>query len=150
MVNSNTDIFKQLKIIFLTLVTGQIIYFLISLILVIDEMVDLDKDFSTIWGFIIPVIVVIMVVASRLLYNYMINTNLDGTSEEQKQNIYKTGNLIKYVLLESANLLSITFYLLTGDFLYLGMFIIVLGIFLINIPGKDKFLTEFGLTSIEE
>lgn len=143
------DIIKQLKIIFFTLATGQIIYFLISLILVIDEMVVLNKDFSTIWGFVIPVIVVAMVVTSKLLYNYLINTNLDETSEDQKLNIYKTGNLIKFALLEGANLLSITFYLLTGDFLYAGMFIIVLGIFLINIPGKEKFLMEFDVSSLK-
>ena len=143
------DAFKQLKIIFFVLATGQIIYFLISLVLIQQEIVVLNKDFSTIWGFIVPVTVVVMVVASKLLYNRSINSSDRKASKKQKLNLYRTTNIIKFTLLEGANLLSVTFYLITGDFLYAGMFIIVMGIFFVNFPGKEKFLAEFGLSSFE-
>lgn len=137
------DSFRQLKIIFFALAAGQVIYFLITLVLIQEEIVVINKDFSTIWGFLIPVLVVILVGASRLLYNRLINSNIKLSSESEKLKVYQTGNILKFALLEGANLISITFYMLTGDFLYAGMFIIVLGIFFVNFPGKEKFLMEF-------
>ena len=144
------DQFRQLKIIFFTLATGQIIYFLISLVLIKEELVILNKDFNTVLGFIVPVLVVIMVVASKLLYNHTINSSDRKASKAEKLNLYRTTNIIKFALLEGANLLSITFYLMTGDFLYAGMFIIVMAIFFVNSPGKEKFMAEFGLSSFEK
>lgn len=144
------DTFKQLKIIYSAMVSGQVVYFIISLLLIQDEAIVLNKDYNDIWGLVIPVIVVIMVVSSKLYYNYIVNSSLENSSEEQKIKTYKTGNIIKLSLLEGANLLSVTFYLFTGDFLYAGMFIIVLGIFLLNIPGKEKFRLEFDLSSVDK
>jgi uncharacterized membrane protein len=143
------DTFKQLKIIFIALASGQIVYFLISLVLIMNELVTTNKDFSTVWGFVVPILVVILVVTSKLLYNYLINSKFEKTSEDEKITSYRTGNIIKFALLEGANLISITFYLLTGDFLYAGMFVIVMGIFFANFPGKEKFMMEFGLSSCE-
>ncbi len=143
------DTFKQLKIIFIALSSGQIVYFLISLILIMDEMVPTNKDFNTVWGFVVPIVVVVLVVTSKLLYNYMINSKVKETSNEEKIIVYRTGNIIKFSLLEGANLISITLFLLTGDFLYAGMFVIVMGIFFVNFPGKEKFMLEFGLSSYE-
>lgn len=143
------DTFKQLKIIFFALVLGQIIYFIIALILIQNEMVVLDKDFSTIGGFIVPLVVVVMVVASKLVYNRTINSKIKAGNKE-KLIIYRTSNIVKFALLEGANMFSITFYLLTGDFLYAGMFIIIIGIFFVNFPGKEKFMAEFGLSSFND
>ncbi len=143
------DTFKQLKIIFFTLAAGQVLYFVISLILIQKEMVILNKDYSTIGGFIVPLVVVMMVVASKLLYNRAINSKVDA-GDEEKLITYRTSNILKFALLEGANLFSITFYLLTGDFLYAGMFIIVMLIFFVNYPGKEKFMAEFGLSSFKD
>ncbi len=125
------------------------IYFVITLVLMQDEMLVLNKDFSTIWGFVIPVLVVIMVAASRLFYNHLINLNIKLSSESEKVKVYRTGNILKLALIEGASLVSITFYMITGDFLYAGMFVIVLGIFFVNLPGKEKFMMEFGLSSLD-
>ena len=144
------DAFKQLRIIYWAMVSGQVVYFIVSLLLIQDEAIVLDRDYNDIWGLVIPIIVVIMVVSSKLFYNYMVNSGLEKSLEAQKIKTYKTSNVIKFALLEGANLLSVTFYLLTGDFLYAGMFIIVLGIFLLNIPGKEKFMIEFELSSVEK
>ncbi len=143
------DSFKQLKIIFFALAAGQLTYFIVSLILVQDESVILNKDFSTVGGFVVPLVVVSMVVASKLLYTRAINSKLKA-GDEEKLITYKTWNIVKFALLEGANLFSITFYLLTGDFLYAGMFIIVMGIFVVNYPGKEKFMAEYGLSTFKE
>ncbi len=144
------DSIKQLKIIFFALAAGQISYFIVTLILMQSEMVTLNKDFSTVGGFIVPVIVIILVVASRLFYNRLINSKADGTSEEEKLLTYRTGSILKFALLEGANFLSITFYLLTGDFLYAAMFVIIIAIFFANFPSRERFISEFRLSSYED
>jgi hypothetical protein len=143
------DIFKQLKIIFIALASGQIVYFLTASVLLMNEIVETNRDFSTVLGFVVPILVVLMVVASKLLYNYLINSKLKDTSQAEKINIYRTGNITRFALIEGANLISITSYLITGDFLYAGLFVIVMGIFLINFPSNEKFMIEFGLSSNE-
>ncbi len=143
------DTFKQLKITFFALAAGQIIYFVITLILIQDEAVILNKDFSTVGGFVVPLVVVIMVVASKLIYTRMVNSN-NQANDEEKLITYRTSNIVKFALLEGANMFSITFYLLTGDFLYAGMFIIIMGIFFVNYPGKEKFMADFGLSAFKE
>lgn len=126
---------------------GQVIYFLIALVLIMDEIVLTNKDFSTVPGFVVPIVVLILVVSSKLLYNYLINSKIQQDSEAEKLDTYRKGNIIKFALFEGANLLSITFYLLSADFLYAGMSVVVMGIFLINYPGKETFMQEFGLSS---
>jgi hypothetical protein len=144
------DGFKQLKIIFVALASGQIIYFLISLFLILQEVVQLNKDFSSIRGFLVPVVVVILVVSSKLLYNHSINSKVKETPINEKLLLYKTNNIIRFALLEMAGILTVTFYLLTGDFLYAGMFVILMGIFLVNFPSKERFISEFELPSFKE
>lgn len=141
--------FRQLKLIFFALAAGQILYFVISLILILKEMVILNKDYSTIGGFIVPLVVVMMVVTSKFLYNRSINSRIKA-GDEEKLITYRTSNIVKFALLEGANILSITFYLLTGDFLYAGMSIIVILIFFVNYPGKEKFMAEFGISSFKD
>lgn len=144
------DIFKQLKIIFIALASGQIIYFLTASVLLMNEIVETNKEYSTVMGFVVPILVVLMVVASKLLYNYLINSKQQDTSQAEKINIYRTGNITRFALIEGANLISITAYLITGDFLYAGLFVIVIGIFFINYPSKEKFMAEFGLSSLDD
>ncbi len=147
--NNPMDTFKQLKIIFFALAAGQIFYFVVSFILIENGTVLLNKDVSTVWGFIVPLIFVLMVVASKVLYNRAINSKIKA-GDEEKLITYRTSNIIKFALLEGANIFCITFYLLTSDFLYAGMFIIIMGIFFVNYPGKEKFMAEFGLSSFKE
>ncbi len=147
--NNHMDTFKQLKIIFFALAAGQVFYFVVSFILIENGTVMLNKDFSTMGGFIVPLVVVLMVVASKLLYNRAINSKVKA-GDEEKLITYRTSNILKFALLEGANMFSITFYLLTGDFLYAGMFVIILGIFFVNYPGREKFMAEFGLSSFRE
>ena len=135
--------------IFFALAAGQILYFVISLILIQKDIVILNKDYSTTGGFIVPVVVVIMVVTSKFLYNRSINSKVKA-GDEEKLITYRTSNIVKFALLEGANIFSITFYLLTGDFLYAGMFIIVILIFFVNYPGKEKFMAEFGMSSFKD
>ncbi len=141
------NIIKQLRVIFFALAAGQILYFVISIYLINAELVVVNKDYSTLLGFIAPLIVVVLVVSSKLLYKHNVDSIKREVSLNEKLISYRTSSIVKFALLEAANVLSITFYLVTGDFLYAGMFVIVMAIFFINIPGKDKFSLDYNLNS---
>ena len=141
---------KQMKIIFFALLAGQVTYFIIALYLVISGTMSLTKDYSTTLGFIVPVIVIVFVVGSKIFYSYSIKAGTNKYSFEEKVSRYRTNNIVRYALLENANILTITCYLITGDFLYAALFVIVIGIFLINIPDEGKFKVDFQLTSEEK
>ncbi len=139
------DTFKQIRIIFYALIAGQLLYLIIALILGGNEAISTDKGFSTVLGFIIPVIIIALVIGSKVIYKHLSDQGRD-VSFEEKINSYRNNNIIRLAMLESANILSITFYLLTGDFLYIGMFVIVLALSFMYIPGKEKFIEDFQLT----
>jgi hypothetical protein len=139
------DNFKQIRMSFFALLAGQIFYFLVSFFLVMTNSVVVDKDYDSLIGFMVPIIVVILVVGSKLLYSRLVNRKIKESSLDEKIFSYRTSNIIKFALLEAANLLSVTLYLITGDFLYVGMFIIVTALYLMNIPDKEKFIVEYEL-----
>jgi hypothetical protein len=143
------DKLKQLKIIFYVLAAVQLIYFFIVFILVQTESVTVDKNYSTTLGFIVPLLVILTVVGSKIFYSKSMSSLDKKLAVKEKLYHYQTKNIIRYSLFESANLLSITSYLLTGDFLYVGLFVIVMLLFFINIPDKEKFVIDFGLSSNE-
>lgn len=140
------DTFKQIRIIFYALIAGQLLYLIIAFILAGSDSINIDKGFSAALGFIIPVIIIALVIGSKFIYKRLISVQGRETSLQEKINSYRNNNIIKFALLESANILSITFYLLTGDFLYLGMFVIVLALDIMYFPGKEKFIEDFQLT----
>ena len=142
--------FRQLKIIFYAIVAGQVFYFLLALYLVLTDKVIVSKNYDSPIGIIIPVIVIMLVIASKFLYERLTESKISETSISEKLISYRTNIIIKFTFLEVANLLTVTFYLLTADFLYIGMFIIVLGLYLINFPGKEKFVVDYGLSGKEK
>lgn len=140
------DAFKQIRIIFFALIAGQLIYFFVALILVGNNSFAVDEDYENLPGFLALLIIVSLVISSKYLYRRLISAQTGNSTLDEKINSYRTNNIIKFALLEGANLISITFYLLTGDFLYLAMFIIVLALNFIYFPGKEKFMMDFELT----
>jgi hypothetical protein len=138
---------RQLRIIYFALLTGQIIYFLGAFFLVSDNLVVLNENYDSVPGLLISILVIILVVIAKLFYTQAINRKIRESSLKEKLYSYRINNIIKYALLEASDLLSITYFLLTGDFLFVGMSLIVIGLFLINIPGREKFISDYELKS---
>ncbi|HSD63015.1 MAG TPA: hypothetical protein VLB50_04425 [Ignavibacteriaceae bacterium] len=138
--------FRQIRIIFFALIAGQLFYCIVALYLTGNDFILTENDYGAFIGFIVPIIIVILVLASKYLYKRLISAQVKEASLYDKIISYRTNNIIKFALLEAANLLSITFYLLTGDFLYIGLFLIILALNFIYFPGKEKFMTDFELT----
>ena len=140
--------FQQLRIIFFALITGQIIYLLVAFILVSNNFNALIENYNSVFGAIITIIVLGFIGGSKLYYNQAVE-KMRGFSLQQKISAYQTSSIIRFTLLEASNIICITFFLLTGDFLFIGMSFIVIGFFLINIPGRDKFISDFRLNADE-
>lgn len=138
--------FKQIRIIFFALIAGQIFYMTLALFIAGNDLISASLDYNSLFGFIIPVIIIILVISSKLLYRRLLSQQPRETSLDEKIKSYRTLNIIKFALLEGANFISITFYMLTGDFLYIGMSIIVLALNFIYFPGMEKFIEDFELT----
>lgn len=138
--------FKQIRIIFFALIAGQIFYMTLALFIAGNDLISASLDYNSLFGFIIPVFIIILVISSKLLYRRLLSQQPRETSLDEKIKTYRTLNIIKFALLEGANFISITFYMLTGDFLYIGMSIIVLALNFIYFPGMEKFIEDFELT----
>ncbi len=141
--------FQQLRIIYFALIIGQIIYLLVAFILVSNNLIALNENYNSVFGAIITLVVLGFIAGSKLYYNQAVE-KMKGELLQEKIAAYRTSSIVRFALLETANILCITFFLLTGDFLFVGMSLIVIGFFLINIPGRDKFISDFGLNPDEK
>jgi hypothetical protein len=141
--------FKQLKIIFYGLAAGQLFFFLVVFIIEKNWSNQLSGEQLNIVKFIIPILILTALISSRIIYNQRIKYADKSVIIQKKFSSFKINNIVRWAQLESANILSSLAYLLTGYYLYAILSLILLLLYLINIPTKERFIFEYELTPDE-
>ena len=147
--NDPNKMLQNLNVIFFSLIGGQILYFLVGLYLLQSGQFQQLSKMSTIFMYIVPLINVVFIMAAKFVYEKkLLKLNKDENIEKKSQS-YLTNNIIKLALLEGANLINITIMILTGNYFFAGFFVIIIALYFLNKPTKEKFITEYQLSSDE-
>lgn len=139
------DQFKMVQIIFFALLSGQLVFLLIAVLLVQSGEISTNDNL-----FLILLIVDLMIVFPSLtvgpmFYRSFINKAKSGLSVEEKFNLYRQGIIIKLALVEAPTIFSIVDYLLTGSFIFLIIAVGVLVLFFFHKPTIEKFAEDFNI-----
>ncbi len=139
------DQFKMVQIIFFALLSGQLVFLLIAVLLVQSGEISTNDNL-----FLILLIVDLMIVFPSLtvgpmFYRNFINKAKSGLSVEEKFNLYRQGIIIKLALVEAPTIFSIVGYLLTGSFVFLIIAVGVLVLFFFHKPTIEKFAEDFNI-----
>jgi hypothetical protein len=141
---SNIEKSNQLNtIIFYALFAGQAIFLIIASYL-LKTSGPINPDLSSAFQIILPVFTIGAVAGSMFVPKIILGSIAD-LSDDQKIIKYRASLIVKWAMLEGANLFSIVIYLLTGSMLALGISILILILFILNKPTKDKMKEDLGL-----
>ena len=151
MSNENSFIFKNffqtLNIIFIALFSGQTIYFVVGIFLIQSGNIDGFGGFNTIFMFITPVVVLSSILASKFIYSKQVAEFDKSLSLENKLVSYRTANIIKLALLEGANIFNISIMIITANYFFAALFIIIIALFFFNRPTNEKFIMDYEVSA---
>jgi hypothetical protein len=148
---TSREYFRALQIIFYALIAGQVSFALVSVFL--NQMSDFSsgtEDLRKIFLIIVPVFVIGGYLGSRFLFKNNLKTARSRESLTEKMNDYRAACVVRYALLEGPSFLAIITFLLTGDYVFLGITGFIIAIFLTIIPSQDKAVFELELNPYEE
>jgi hypothetical protein len=105
---TSKEYFKTLQIIYYALITGQVIFGLVTLYL--RKMIGLDtglQDLTGIFLYLVPVFIIGGYFLSRILFKSNLNTAINKTSLIEKMSDYRAALVIRYALLEGPTFFAI-------------------------------------------
>ena len=146
----NTHV-KTLRILFLALLLGQVLFLAITFLIryihgILLEAADLTQIFL--------IISLIGCTISHILSYQISKSKLQKIDHsiglEQKMEQYRSILIIKLALLEGASFFTIICFQLTGDFIFSGIAALMIILFAAKTPTKDKIIFELELSTEEQ
>jgi hypothetical protein len=142
--------FMALQIVYFALIAGQLIFAFLSFYLIRSGLFDGEQaELRNIFIYIVPVFVVGGLFISHLLFKSFLNNAKGKISLYEKLTYYRSALIIRYALLEGPSFFAIVVYLLTGDYLFLGMSGLIVLIFFTLKPSVERAINDLELNSEE-
>lgn len=146
---------RALQILFMAMLYGQILFALLSFILVkygffkqVNFQLKTEKIFETL-SVIISFVAVLLAFS---VFKKKIEQARKNVALKEKFTEYRTACIIKYAMIEAASLLSIIFYLLTSKWNFIVIAVLLIFIFMSQNPIRQRIKTELMVddTDVEE
>lgn len=150
--SENPEIKNQIKvtnIIYLSLISGLIIFFVIVMILIQIRNPVTGKELDSIFTFLVPLFGLMMMFLSRFFYNQMISKNDLGSTLLKKIGFHRTAKIVSWAMIEGGCFLSLIATILTSNYLYVVVFIFLFGYFILMRPTKESLVKDMRLNSEE-
>lgn len=139
--NTETNI-KNINIIYWALIMGQVSIFAIFLFL----NQGTEATTGSVLNYVSAALTVTCITIAFMLYNkHKDEAKTIKGEEEDKIEHYRKTSLIRWALIEGANLVALVFFFLEGNYLYLLFFAIGMGVFFFLRPSKDALREDYGL-----
>lgn len=139
--------FKNLQIIFLGLLIGQIAFAVIANFMITDIAVSS----TSVLVYLVPVVMIVSILSGNYLFNISRKKvvaqqgNLEG-----KLKAYRQSALIRWAMMETGNLLAIVATFIEGKTFYFAMFAVGLLFFATTRPSVDDFCRQFEIPDAEK
>lgn len=141
MSNNIKDHLKQLNIIYLALIAGQIMMCGIFLLLKIQE----GGETTSTYIYIGPLISIATITAAFAIHKTHKNKARKLTIEEEKLGHHRVSNITRWALLEGGNLINVIFFYLEGNYIYLMFFALGMIAFTMFRPTEKVFKEEYRI-----
>lgn len=137
------------RIIFLALVAGMIILFIVAMVIIQSNQISVDHNLDKMFMYIIPVFGLAVMFLSRFFYNVTLAKLIGYSDLMKKITGYRTTKIISWAIIESACILALLAAMLTYNYLYIAVFIFLFGYFILIRPSKEFLIRDLGLKSEE-
>jgi len=142
--------FSILIILFFALLSGQTIYFIAGLFLIQSGNMNGFSGLNIVFMFVTPLVVFSSILASNFIYTKQITGFDKSSSLEKKMVSYRKTNIINLALLEGANIFNISVMIITASYFFAALFVILIILFLLNRPTKEKFIMDYEVSADDE
>jgi len=147
---NSSEIKNQLKVtntIYIALLGGLVIFFVIVILLIQNKNREVNTELDKIFVFLIPVLGLVMMFTSRTIYNQMISKYDSGSSLLQKIGYYRTAKITAWAMIEGACFFTLVATIFTSNYLYIAVFIFLIGYFILMRPSVESFIRDMRLNS---
>jgi len=142
--------FLALQIVYFALIAGQIIFTFLTFYLIRSGLFDGEQaELRNIFIYIVPAFMVGGLFISHLLFKSFLNTARGKKNLYEKLTFYRSALIIRFALLEGPSFFAIVVYLLTGDYLFLGMSGLIIIVFFTLKPTAERAVNDMELHSEE-
>jgi len=143
------EYFKSIKIVHIALVIGVVFFILISVFLQIKGFGTVAPEIDNILLFVVPIFALGGIFASNFVFKKRLNEIRKKSNLKEKMEEYRSALIVKLALIEGPSFFAVVTYLLTGNYIYLGLAVILIIVFLIYTPNKTKFINDLELAKNE-
>ncbi len=142
--------FKALQILHGAMLAGMLLFSIVSVFIkTTGRLQPVDAGV----GKILQVIALLLAGASAgagfFLFNRRMQSINDTANAKERMNIYRAAAIIRWALIEAPVLFIIISFMLTGNYAFLGLAIVLMGIFASTAPLKNKIAQQLQLNNNE-
>lgn len=98
----------------------------------------------------VPFLALAQLLLSQFVYNTRIKRGREEEKLFQKMDAYKSGILLRFIVMNSAAILACIAFLMTGTWVFVGLAVIVGGVMFFFRPTVLRFVTDLKLSRIEK
>jgi len=128
--------FKSIKIVHIALVIGIVFFTLISVFLQISGFGTVGQEINNGLLLLVPIFALIGIFASNLVFRKKLKGIREKSNLKEKMEDYRSALIIKLALIEGPSFFTVVAYLLTGNYIFLGIVVVLIIVFLIS-SGLD-------------
>jgi hypothetical protein len=141
--------FKALTVLHFALTTGITLFIVLAYFLEGAMAQGNSETLASIFEYMVPALAFICIAAGNVVYKKRMNDIKTKNSLAEKLNDYRAAFILRDALLEGAALFAVIAYMLCGEWILLGVAILLLLIFIFIKPTKDKLIKDLELSSDE-
>jgi len=148
--NTTNNFVKKMRIVFFAMIAGQVLFAAISLYLHFnaDPLMGPNRILD-LFIYVAPVLIVASYFLGNILFNVMKEKGKSSKNSLHRQNTFRAAYLVRFAFIEGASLFTILLFLLTNNFIFLGMTGVCFLLCIRLIPNNKKVIDELELTPEE-
>ncbi len=141
---------KALNVLFIALVTAQVLFAVIAYILKATGSFPGNTELMGIFIYFVPALDMVCILVAHLVSKKKLSLVDANNSLADKLNTYRAISITRWAMIEGGTLFTIIAYLLTGAQMFLVMMILMILVFLTLSPTVKRILKELPLSSEEQ
>jgi hypothetical protein len=138
--------YKSIQIIYIAVFLGQVVSFVIALILVENGIINPVQSADGLFKIMIPAVGIGAMFAANRNYN----KNITGVNKNDvliiKLTKYRSSKIIQWAIIEASSFLSLLGFILTSDYLYVIVFLFMLGFIILIRPSKEQIRKDLNIS----
>lgn len=133
-------------VVWFSMLIGQVFFCAIALYLVkLRAMNIIQSNLNSILLYLVPAVAVVCIFTSFYIYKQRMVALKDITDLNQKITDYRSALIVRWALIEGPSFLAIVAYLLTGNYILLGVAAVIIAVFILIMPNQTKFEADLEL-----